>query len=95
MQIIQIHISQEHAQPAATQATTSKPTKIAPPSVDIGIDQEEWNTFKIRWRQYCNGVKLPEELKPLQLFNCATPELGNLMLKADEYITDGTVKNVM
>ena len=95
LEIIQIHVKLEHSPQVTTPACTAKPTKLNPPSIDIGVDQEEWNTFKIRWKQYCNGVNLSRELQSLQLFNCASENLGNLMLQANKDIADEPVDRVM
>jgi hypothetical protein len=95
LEIIQIHIKLEHSQQVTSSSSTVKPTKINPPTIDIGVDQEEWNTFTIRWRQYCNGVNLSESLQSLQLFNCASENLGNLLLKSNPNITDLPVDAVM
>lgn len=94
LEIIQIHIKLEHSQVTQTEGTM-KPTKMNPPTIDIGVDQEEWNTFTVRWRQYCNGVHLNEGMRSLQLFNCASEKLGNLLLKFNPNITDLSADVVM
>ena len=95
LEIIQIHVKLEHSQVTPTEGTMMKPTKMNPPTIDIGVDQEEWNTFTVRWRQYCNGVHLHEGMQSLQLFNCASVKLGNLLLKFNPNITDLPVDRVM
>ena len=95
LEIIQIHVKLEHSPQVTASAATSKPTKINPPTIDIGVDQEEWNTFKVRWKQYCNAVNLSSQMESLQLFNCASEHLGNLMLQANKDITDEPVNRVM
>ena len=56
--------------------------------IDVGIDEEEWNMFLVCWSQFKVASNLPVETVSLQLFNCASEALGNLILKADPFITN-------
>ena len=95
LEIIQIHIKLEHSPQPTTTLSAAKPAKLEPPSVDIGVNEEEWNTFKIRWKQYCNGVNLRREEQSLPLFNCASKDLGDQMINANRDITEEPVEKVM
>ena len=89
LQIINIHIDREHEKTQSHQhGTVAKAHKLIPPSVDVGIDQEEWISFTMRWKQYCRGSQMCEEMQSLQLFQCASDALGNLLLKSNPNITD-------
>ncbi|XP_077359925.1 uncharacterized protein LOC144005545 [Festucalex cinctus] len=75
-----------HQNPPA-QATAQAPTfqgpKLARPTVDIGVSIEEWNVFTRRWEVFRAGSGIGDAQAPFQLFQCAGPNLGDSLLKAD------------
>ena len=89
MQIIKMHLEYDH-RPPESQTTKNRLPKFEAPTLDTGIDQETWIAFTLRWEQYCKGSGIDENLKSLQLFQCATETLGNLLLKANPKITECT-----
>ena len=68
------------APPAPT--ATSGP-KLERPKVNIGVTLEEWNVFTRRWEVFKSGSGISNASAPSQLFQCAGPELGDSLLKAN------------
>ena len=68
------------APPAPT--ATSGP-KLERPKVNIGVTLEEWNVFTRRWEVFKSGSGINNASAPSQLFQCAGPELGDSLLKAN------------
>ena len=68
------------APPAPT--ATSGP-KLERPKVNIGVTLEEWNVFTKRWEVFKSGSGINNASAPSQLFQCAGPELGDSLLKAN------------
>ena len=73
-----------HAQTHATAPVrpTAPQPKLDRPRVDMGIDEEVWNSFIRRWEAFRVGSCISNDTAPMQLFQCATESLGDLMLKA-------------
>ncbi len=69
--------------------------KLDRPRIDIGVEQENWNTFVRRWETFRIGSKINDESAPTQLFQCASEALGDILLKADPNITSRPVEEVM
>ena len=95
-QLISMHVDREHAAQPQVVASTAKAPKLCPPKIDAGVDLETWQAFQIRWKQYCQGSQLSQESQSLQLFQCASEALGNLLIQyhgAD--ITDNPPEVVM
>ena len=86
--LIDIHVGRDHATQQASVATAVAAPKLTPPTIDMGVDPETWQTFAIRWSQYCQGSQLDGPMKSLKLFQCASESLGNLLLKSNPNITD-------
>jgi hypothetical protein len=68
---------------APTQAPTLQGPKLDRPKVDVGVSIEEWNVFIRRWDVFRNGSGIVTAQAPFQLFQCAGPELGDSLLKAN------------
>ena len=83
-----MHVERDHAVQQQCQVAPTKAPKLIPPRIDVGIDQEVWAVFSLRWRQYCQGSNISPETQSIQLFQCASETLGNLLLKANPNITD-------
>ena len=84
LEIIKLHVSVNHLVNSPPQI---KPPRIDRPTVDTGIDQEEWNMFVARWKQFKVASEISIISAPLQLFHCASETLGNLLLKANPSVT--------
>ncbi len=85
----QTHVMTAFARPAAP----PKP-KLDRPRVDIGIEEEVWNGFIRRWEAFRVGSGINEATAPMQLFQCASDALGDLILKAHPDIQTATVEVV-
>ena len=59
--LIDIHVKQDHSQPS-TPVAAAKAPKLTPPRIDVGVTPEAWQSFQIRWKQYCRGSQIPYEL---------------------------------
>ncbi|MEL6802241.1 MAG: DDE-type integrase/transposase/recombinase, partial [Bacteroidota bacterium] len=86
MELLKMHMDHAHKQPMQA-ASAGQAVKFIPPSIDLGVDQEAWMTFTLRWQQYCKGSGISRELQPLQLLQCASESLGTLLLQAEPRIT--------
>lgn len=72
-----------HQQPAASSPRPPvKGPKLQRPRVKLNSSSEEWNAFLRRWETFKSGYHLPDEEVVGQLLECATEELGNIVLRA-------------
>ena len=90
-QLFSLH-ALSHAQ---THVPTSRGPKLTRPTIDIGVDQETWNAFARRWDTFRAGSDISEHAAPVQLFQCASEALGDMLLKADPHLTSRPVAEVM
>ncbi|XP_070398540.1 uncharacterized protein [Nothobranchius furzeri] len=65
------------------------------PRVDIGMSIEEWNVFTCRWNLFRAGSGIGDAQAPFQLFQCARPELGDSLLKANPDAATGPVETLL
>ena len=93
LRLVELHMVHAHRQKEAS--TAKARTKFVPPSIDIGVDQETWVAFTIRWEQYCKGSGIPQDLQSLQLFQCTSETLGNLLLRTNPKITNCSAEVVL
>ena len=85
--VLNIHVDRDHPSPNSQQVTMGKVHKLIPPTVDVGIDQEAWISFKLKWKHYCEVSQLSPEMQSHQLFfQCASESLGNLLLMGNDNI---------
>ena len=77
-----------------TVAPANQP-KLERPRVDLGITTEEWNVFVRRWEVFKTGCGIDDSSAPSQLFQCASTELGDSMLKANAKVTSGSLKDML
>ena len=87
--LLTAHTPQHTAKPPATGP------KLDRPRIDTGITPEEWNIFKLRWDVFVNGSGFDPTASSSQLFQCASEELGNSLLKADPSITSKPTADLM
>ena len=78
-----------------TQPQKPSQPKLDRPRIDIGVEEEVWNGFQRRWEAFKTGSGIVETTAPMQLFQCASEALGDLMLKADHDIQSRSVEDVM
>ena len=64
-QIVNMHVQSDHAQQQSRQVAPVKAPKLIPPRIDVGIDQEAWVAFSLRWKQYCQGSNICPEMQSI------------------------------
>ena len=87
--LLQIH-AMEHSPAAAP----PRP-KLTRPQIDIGVEQEVWNTFLVRWEAFRSGSAIDSSSASTQLFHCASDGLSDIILKADPHIQSRPVEEVL
>ena len=73
-------ISHSNSSSSARNTTVSTGPKLNRPKVEMGITQEEWNLFQRRWIVFQSGSNISDSAAALQLFQCASEELGDAFL---------------
>ena len=73
----------------------SRGPKLDRPTVDVGINQEQWNIFVRRWDAFTAGSGLDPSSCLSQLFQCASQSLGDSLLKADPSIISKPINDLM
>ena len=79
----------------APQVAASRGPKLNRPSIDIGVDEETWNAFVRRWETFKVGSDISNDAAPMQLFQCASESLGDLLLKSDPKLPTKSVQTVL
>ena len=74
--LLNIH-ALEHSR---SQIHASKSPKLDRPIIDVGVDDETWNSFVRRWETFKLGSDINDNSVPTQLFRCAIEALGDLLL---------------
>ena len=82
----------EHSRPPIT---ASRGPKLNRPTIDVGIDEETWNAFVRRWETFKIGSDISDIAAPMQLFQCASELLGDLLLKSDPMLPTKSTKTVL
>ncbi len=84
VKLLDLHII-EHTQqqPPVQQAPANHAPKMDRPHIDVGVDQESWLNFTRRWEAFKIGSCINESIAGIQLFQCASEKLGDLLLKSD------------
>ena len=88
--LLQLH-AMEHSQRSSS---TSGP-KLLRPSVNAGVSQEVWNSFVRRWEAFKVGSCIGRDAAAVQLFQCASEELADLLLKGTPRIFTCPVDEVL
>ena len=91
-QLLNIHATTTHSQ---TQAHASRGPKLIRPTIDMGVDEETWNGFVRRWDTFKLGSGIGDSAAPVQLFQCASEALGDILLKSDPRLMTRPVKDVL
>ena len=78
-----------HQLPPATDrpVTASQGPRLDRPKIEIGVSDEEWNVFVRRWTVFQTGSQIDIASAPAQLFQCAGPDLGDIILKSNPKAT--------
>ena len=80
---------------AHAQTPTSRGPKLTRPTIDIGVDLETWNAFVRRWDTFRIGSNISESASAVQLFQCASDALGDMLLKSDPALTTKSTAEVI
>ena len=88
--LLQLHLTQH---PPASGGRNGP--KLNRPQVGIGINQESWNAFVLRWEAYKTGSRISLDDATVQLLQCADEDLANLLLKSNPGITSEPVDQVL
>ena len=67
---------------AQPQPPTPKGPKLERPKIQLNSSPEDWNAFSRRWGTYKTGSGIVDANASGQLLECASPELGNIVLRA-------------
>ena len=92
MQLLSLHALQHTS---GAPITASKGPKLTRPTIDSGVQEETWNNFLRRWETFRLGSGISEDAAPVQLFQCASESLSDLLLKADPRLTTRTTVDVL
>ena len=87
------HLAPPAAEPVRT--PNKRGPKLEWPKVDIGISIEEWNVFVRRWEVFRSSSGIDDASAPSQLFQCAGPDLGDSLLKANPNATSNSLHDLL
>ena len=90
-QLLSLHSLKHNAAPV----TAPRGPKLNRPTIDMGVEEETWNAFIRRWETFKLGSGISEDAAPVQLFQCASEALGDLLLKADPRLTTKSTADVI
>ena len=97
--LLKIHaMVHERQQPVTSHSVPQQSTtapKMNRPIIDAGVDQEAWLMFTRRWKAFRIGCHINDDIAAIQLFQCASERLGDLMLKSDPKIMMKSVQEVL
>ena len=80
---------------AATHTPSHHAPKLERPSIDIGVSAEEWTLFERRWKMYVRSMGTDNGDKTSQLFQCASSELGDAVLRTNNNIIDKSEEEML
>ena len=80
--LLDLHTIQHQQNQVARPISRNAP-KLTRPLIDIGVNQESWLSFTRRWETYRFGSGIDDSIAAIQLFQCASEQLGDLLLKSD------------
>ena len=86
---------QLHATAHSTTNLRSNGPKLDRPSIEAGVAEESWNSFKRLWDAYRAGSQIPDSAATIQLLQCASRELADLVYKSDPQVTSRPVDEVL
>ena len=93
VELLKLH-AVDHRQPTAQTVAATNGPKLERPKVARGLNEEQWNMFERRWGFYKPGSGITATNAASQLFQCASEDLGDYMLKVDPNIASKTEAEV-
>ena len=89
--LLQIHASSHSSE----NVNSMKGPKLDRPRIDVGADQEVWNSFLRRWENFRMGSNIRDCIAPVQLLQCAGEELSEMLLKTEPRIASLLIDKVL
>ena len=93
VELLKIH-AMSHAPTHASAPPPPQP-KLERPRIDMGVEEEVWNGFIRRWEAFKVGSGITAATAPMQLFQCASDTLGDIVLKHDPLIHTKDLQTVL
>lgn len=69
--------------------------KLDRPHVDIGVSAEEWKLFESRWSLYTKSANISQNDAAVQLFQCASEQLGDAVLRLENNVSTKSEKELL
>ena len=89
--LLQIHASSHSSE----NVNSMKGPKLDRPRIDVGADQEVWNSYLRRWENFRMGSNIRDCIAPVQLLQCAGEELSEMLLKTEPRIASLPIDEVL
>lgn len=89
--LLQIHASTHNSD----NANSMKGPKLDRPRINVGADQEVWNSFLRRWENFRMGSNIRHCIAPVQLLQCAEEDLSEMLLKTEPKIASLPIDEVL
>merc|ERR1711895_328282 len=84
LQELQIHTQAAHQQVGVPAARTPRSkAKMDAPKIQLGVDQQAWDQFMIRWKMYKTTMGIDGGTASSYFFSCLDTDLGDAVLKAN------------
>ena len=80
---LQVHASSVHHEGRAAVQTPGVKAKMDQPKLQLGVDQQAWDQFLIRWAIYKTTMGIDGGTASSWLFSCLDKDLGDAVLKAN------------
>ena len=95
VKILELHILEHKQQQAVPQVAQANAPKLIRPHIDVGVNQEAWVAFTRRWETYKRGSRINDDVAAIQLFQCTSEQLGDILLKSDPKLMMRTEEEVL
>ncbi len=93
------HQQRQQSAAAAIVPTPPPPQRSAPklsrPALKANLTNEEWNAFTRRWGYYRTGCSIRDADASTQLLECATEDLGDVVLRAHPKFTEKPIDDAL
>ena len=93
-EMVAVALLNAHTTTHSAATPTTQAPKLNRPHVDIGITAEDWKLFESRWKLYVKSAGITHD-KSTQLFQCASEQLGDAVLRIDSDVSDKTEKELL
>ena len=93
-EIVAVALLQAHTTTHTARTPAHHAPKLERPSIDIGVSAEEWKLFERRWKMYVSSTGI-NTTGTTQLFQCASTQLGDAVLRSDSTVCDKTTDELL